>query len=122
MKKTNLVLVLAILMTACMVELPTSLIDQTDLLATSLEVDHLICTADSLALAINETGTCSPFNVEGTRIDYNGFSPVVWTSSNPPAVSVTTGGQIQAESVPDSAFIEAAGANNTKAGIWVTSL
>ena len=48
MKKTNLVL--AILMTACTVEMPTSLIDQTDLLATSLEVDHLICTADSLAL------------------------------------------------------------------------
>lgn len=119
MKKTNLVF--AILMTACTVEAPTSLIDQTDLLATSLEVDHLTCTPDSLALAINETGTCSAFNLESTRIDYNGFSPVVWTSSNPSAVSVTTGGQIQAESVPDSAFIEAVGANNTKAGIWVTS-
>jgi hypothetical protein len=120
MKKTNLVLAI-LMMTACTVELPTSLIDQTDLLAASLEVDHLICTADSLAVAINETGTCSPFNVENTRIDYDGFFPVVWTSSNPPAVSVTTGGQIQAESVPDSAFIEATGTNNTKAGIWVTS-
>ena len=119
MKKTTLFL--AILLTACTVEMPTSLIDPADLLAASLEVVRVTCTADTLELATNETGTCNPFNVDGTRIDYSGFFPVVWTSSNPSAVSVTTGGQIQAEVVADSTFIEAVGANSTKAGVWVTS-
>ena len=113
---------LALLLVACM-ELPTGITDQLDSLTDVNQVASVTCTADGLSIAVQAVEQCDAFNLDGTRINFNGFSPVVWASSQPTAISVTTAGLIRAETVvSDSVLITAAGTNGSSAGFVVRSV
>ena len=117
MKKFILLLAVA----AC-IETPSGITDYLDALAASGEVASVTCAPASLAIAVNEVGSCSAFNADGTRLEINGVSPVIWVSSDPTAVSVSSDGEIRAESVVSaSVTITATGINNSIATAVVAS-
>ena len=111
-----------LLLVGC-IDIPTGLNEHIDLLTEAAEVASVTCSPVSLAIATNEIGTCSAFNVDGTRIDMDGFAPVVWKSSDPSAVSISTAGEIRAESVVSaSVTITALGTNGVSASTVVGSV
>ncbi len=115
----NLLLLLAVV--GC-IDIPTGLNDHLDLLTEGAEVASVACEPVALEVAINETGECAAFNVDLTRIDIDGFAPVTWESSDPQAVSVSTGGGLRAGSaVSASVTITATGTNGSTASFVVSS-
>ena len=112
---------MVLLLVAC-INVPTGINDHLELLTASAEVASVTCTPSALEIAITETGVCSAFNADLTRLDVGGFSPVIWTSNDPTAVSVSMSGKIFAETVASSAVtITAAGMNGTIASFIVTT-
>lgn len=110
MKKLFLILALV----GC-IEVPTGLVDQLEELAIEAEAGFVNCTPLTLELAIQQEGFCDVLNADSTRIDPN---VVVWTSSVPSAVTVTTAGAIRAETVVSTnVVITAAGPNGSSAFI-----
>lgn len=119
----NFSLVLLLALAACFeVEMPTGANDFVDLLTNSAEVASISCVPARLDIATDQTGTCSAFNAAGTVIEINGFSPIVWTSNNPQAVSIRSDGSIFAGFVVATcAMITGTGTNNTSATFCVES-
>ena len=113
---------LALLLAAC-IDIPTSITDQIDSLAVANQVASVTCAPHRLSIAVQAIAHCDAFNVDGTRINFDGFLPLVWASSQPTAISVTTAGLIRAETVvSDSVLITAAGTNGSSAGFVVRSV
>ena len=120
--KTLLMLFVLVLAGCDLGGLPTSISDQLDDLSASHEVTSISCDPSALEIATSELGVCSAFNASGTRIEYNAYSPVVWTSSAPGAVSIATDGGLRAETVVDPAVtITARGTNGSSATTVVSS-
>ena len=115
------ILPLALLLAAC-IDIPTGLNDHIALLTEGGEAVTVTCSPSSLAVATNEVGDCAAFNVDGTRIDIGGFTPVIWVSSDPSAVSISMSGEIRAENtVAASVTITATGTNGSSATATVAS-
>ncbi len=117
----NLLPILALAVVGC-IDIPTGANDHIEALTNAAEVSSVVCAPVALEIAILETGFCSARNVDGTVIDIDGFSPVVWQSSDPTAVTVSMGGDIFAGiNVSTSVIITAKGTNGTSASFAVST-
>ncbi len=103
-------LLLSLVLVGCF-EFPSGLQEQLDDLATEEEVFWVNCEPKLFELAINQTGSCDALNADSTLLDPNA---VVWSSSIPDGIVVTTSGELEANNfVSDNVVITAGGANRT---------